>query len=147
MSDSEVKERKPIAKLDLMLETAAERQRWILSMQIKTDSTLWVATVPIDFFNPNGLFSGNTDYLIQDTQGREVTFDAIIDGETLDTTVRLDVDVSTRSHTEMVATFSLDGTKDSDTEYSGQFHAPCRAPETCACDGFGGPFQLVKDMS
>lgn len=147
MSDSDVKERKPIAKLDLMLDPVADRQTWILSMQIEAESTTWSATVPIGFFNPNGLFSGTADYHIEDTKARSVTFEADIEGETFDTTVHMDLYVATRSHREVVATFSLDGGKDNDVTYTGQFHAPCRAPDTCGCDGFDGPFQLTKETN
>lgn len=147
MSDSTVKERKPIAKLDLMLDPVADRQTWILSMQIEGESTTWSATVPIRFFNPSGLFSGTADCHLEDTRARSVTFEADIEGETFDSAVRMDLYVSTRSHREVVATFLLNGAKDNDVTYTGKFHAPCRAPDTCGCDGFGGPFQLTKESS
>lgn len=147
MSDSLVKERKPIAKLDLMLDPVADRQHWIFHMKVDFDGYKWSGTASIVFFNPSGLFSGKTDYLFEDSKYRSLTFDADIEGECIENAVHFELYVTTRSHREMFATIFCDGARDNETSYSGQYHIPCRAPDTCGCEGTKGVFELVKETS
>ena len=138
---------KPRLELELDLNPVSKRQHWIFSMKQKTGESGFSAIVPISFFNPEGLFSGKADYQVNHSTAGKATLEADIEGETHLDGVVIDLYVTTKFHREVFATIRCEGTKDTETSYSGQSHIPCRKPDECGCEGYYGDFTLTAEES